>query len=137
MLAAFLADYFAVGAGIAVAADVSAIGADLTAIGADPDMLLALAAVSADILAVIAGALAFGAELGAIIAELALRAVVIHTFKALEAIHTVRALAALRQTLAAFGAVALVVYGTLIAELALLAVFITQALGAGITFLTV
>jgi hypothetical protein len=33
--------------------------------------------------------------------------------------------------------VALVVYGTLIAELALLAVFITQALGAGITFLTV
>ena len=137
MLAALLADYFAVGAGITVAADVSAIGANLTAIGADPDMLLALAAVSADILAVIAGALAFGAELGAIIAELALRAVVIHTFKALEAIHTVGALAALRQTLAAFGAVALVVSGTLIAELALLAEFIAQALGAGVTFLTV
>lgn len=137
MLAALLADYFAVGAGIAVAADVSAIGADLAAIGADPDMLLTLAAVSADILAVIAGALAFGAELGAIIAELALRAVVIHTFKAFEAIHTVGALAALRQTLAAFGAVALVVSGTLIAELALLAEFIAQALGTGITFLTV
>ena len=100
-------------------------------------MLLALAAAAADILAVIAGALAFGAELGAIIAELALRAVVIHTFKALEAIHTVRALAALRQALAAFGAVALVVSGTLIAKLALLAVFIAQALGAGVTFLTV
>ena len=32
---------------------------------------------------------------------------------------------------------AFIVSGTLIAELALLAVFITQALGAGVTFLTV
>ena len=137
MITAFLADDFTVGAGIAVAAYDAAVRADLAAVRADPDMILALAAVSADILAVIAGTLAFGAKLGAVLTELALRAVVGGAFKALEAIHTVGAFAALRQALAAVRAMALVVAGTFIAELALLAVFIAQALGAGVTLLTI
>ena len=62
---------------------------------------------------------------------------IVFSFTTSSAIHTVGAFAALRQALAALGAVAFIVSGTLIAELALLAVFIAQALGAGITFLTV
>lgn len=100
-------------------------------------MIFALSAAAADILTIIAGSFTFGAELGAIVTLLTLGAVVFHTFKALETLHTVRAVTTLCQTFAALGAMALVVTGAFVAELALLAVFVAQALGAGVTLLAV
>lgn len=107
---------------IAVTAYLAAVSTRLTAVRADVNMVSALAAVSAD----------FTGAVGAMLFALFTNHFTVGTVVAISAEG-----AAVGADLAAVGAMALVVSGTLIAKLTLLTEFIAQALGAGITFLTV
>ncbi len=134
---AFFADDFTVRAGIAIAADSAAVGADFTAVRADPYMIGTLAAGVAHFRAVITVVIAFGADFGTVTAKFTCRTGLLRTFKTLEAIYTVGSFAAVVQTVAAFGTMALVGLRTFDTQLAFFAVFVAETFRAGITFLTV